>query len=284
MTKKKPKVSVLTPIYNTNPDHLRECIESILNQTFSDFEFIILNDSPDNLEIEKIVLSYKDKRIKYLKNEKKIGITKSRKKLLDCSCGEYIAIFDHDDISLPMRLETEVNYLDKHPNIGVVSCNTQWFPANNQTNHPVDNLAIKITLTHSNVVAHTAMMIRRSVLDYSNIRYEEEYSPAEDYMLCIRLMEYTMFHNIPDVLLKYRFTDDNTTNKIWDKMINADAMCRCVAMARYPYLYKLSQSGDAKHHMWIRLLGFIPFIKIRKNGAKVKYSLFGLFPLFYIKG
>ena len=69
-----PRVSVLTPIYNTNPLHLREMIESILNQTFTDFEFLILNDSPENKEIEKIVKSYKDKRIKYFKNDKNMDI------------------------------------------------------------------------------------------------------------------------------------------------------------------------------------------------------------------
>ena len=103
-----PRVSVLTPIYNTNPAHLREMIESILNQTFTDFEFLILNDSPDNAKIEKIVKSYKDKRIKYFKNETNMGITPSRNKLLKMARGEYIAVFDHDDISVPTRLEREV--------------------------------------------------------------------------------------------------------------------------------------------------------------------------------
>ena len=118
-----PRVSVLTPIYNTKPQYLRECIESILNQTFKDFEFLILNDSPDNKEIEKIVkdYAYKDKRIKYYKNDKNIGIAKSRNKLLDLASGEYIAVFDHDDISLPTRLEQEVKILDENPKIGAVS-------------------------------------------------------------------------------------------------------------------------------------------------------------------
>lgn len=78
-----PKISVLMPIYNTNKLYLKEAIESILNQTFVDFEFIILNDSPDNTELDDIVKSYKDKRIKYLKNEKNMGITLSRNKLID---------------------------------------------------------------------------------------------------------------------------------------------------------------------------------------------------------
>ena len=93
------KVSVLTPLYNTDPVFLREMIESILNQTFRDFEFILLNDSPDNREIEEIVRSYQDPRIVYVENESNLGISESRNKLLALSRGEYVAIFDHDDIS-----------------------------------------------------------------------------------------------------------------------------------------------------------------------------------------
>ena len=124
-----PRVSVLTPIYNTTPAHLREMIESILSQTFTDFEFLILNDSPDNVEIEKIVLEYakNDNRIKYAKNEKNMGITPSRNKLVKMARGEYLAIFDHDDISVPQRLEKQVAYLDANPYVGVVSGWLQYF-------------------------------------------------------------------------------------------------------------------------------------------------------------
>ena len=69
-----PKVSVITPIYNTPKDHLRETIDSILNQTFTDFEYIILNDSPDNTELDEIVASYTDSRIRYNRNKKENGI------------------------------------------------------------------------------------------------------------------------------------------------------------------------------------------------------------------
>ena len=108
-----PKVSVLTPLYNTNPSFLKEMIESILNQTFKDFEFLLLNDSPENKELKKIVESYNDRRIIYLENEKNLGISKSRNKLLELAKGEYIAIFDHDDISLPERLENRWIFLTK---------------------------------------------------------------------------------------------------------------------------------------------------------------------------
>ena len=122
-----PKISVLTPIYNTKPQHLRECIDSILDQTLTDFEFIILNDSPDNLEIENIVKSYDDIRIKYYKNDSNIGISASRNKLLELARGEYVAVFDHDDVCLPNRLENEASYLDKNAEVGVVGAFVQYF-------------------------------------------------------------------------------------------------------------------------------------------------------------
>jgi len=157
-----PKVSVLTPIYNTNPQHLREMIESILNQTFDNFEFLILNDSPDNTEIEKIVMEYAahDERVKYSKNDKNMGITPSRNKLLKMARGEYLAIFDHDDISVPDRLAREVEYLDTHPNIGVVSGWLKYFGTDNTLfKDPETDNEIKKCLTNYCCVRHTAAMI-----------------------------------------------------------------------------------------------------------------------------
>ena len=168
-----PKVSVLTPVFNTHTDHLRQCIDSILNQTFTDFEFIILNDSPDNIELEQLILSYTDKRIKYHKNDKNIGISESRNKLLSLACGEYIAIFDHDDISVPDRLSCQVEYMDKHPEIGVVGGWLQNFESNEGIFiTPEKNEQIKIALTEDCFIAHTSSMIRKSVLDKNKIKYE----------------------------------------------------------------------------------------------------------------
>ena len=91
-----PKVSVLMPIYKTNEKYLKEAISSILNQSYTDFEFLILDDCPEDTR-EEIVKSFKDKRIKYFKNERNLGITPSRNKLIDMAKGEYLAVFDHDD-------------------------------------------------------------------------------------------------------------------------------------------------------------------------------------------
>ena len=279
-----PRVSVLTPIYNTNPDHLRECIESILNQTFTDFEFLILNDSPDNKEIEKIVKEYAkhDKRIKYYKNTKNMGITPSRNKLLDLARGEYIAIFDHDDISLPTRLEKQVDVLDKNKYIGVVGAWIQCFGVKtNILKYPENNLKIKTCLTNTCCIAHTATMIRRSVLIDNDIEYEEFYTPAEDYRLWARLMEVTHFYNIQEVLVMYRCNNENTSVKQAEKMDLSGEEIKLYIQTKFPAYWELyNKQPDANRTLFrIRLFGFIPLLKIKNN----KVYLFEFIPMFKIK-
>jgi glycosyltransferase involved in cell wall biosynthesis len=279
-----PKVSILTPIYRTKEEYLREAIESILNQTFTDFEFLILDDCPED-DREKIVASYHDKRIKYFKNDQNIGISASRNKLIDLAEGEYLAVFDHDDISMPDRLEKEVKYLDEHPEIGVVSGQLEYFPKTTTTKHPELNGDIKKSLMFADVVAHTAMMIRKSILSDSGIRYESRYSPAEDYKICLTLIGYTMFYNFPEVLVRYRNFEGNTSHLQKSKMADRDALCKCFAAREYPYLYQqLSIAGVVKKKVWLRLFGIIPFIKLKTKANKIKIYLFGFLPLFSIKG
>jgi len=264
MTKKTPKVSVLTPIYNTRPEHLRAMIESILNQTFTDFEFLILNDSPDNTEIEKIVLDYakRDKRIKYSKNDKNMGITPSRNKLLDMARGEYVAVFDHDDISMPERLALEVEVLDKNPEIGLVSGWTHVFDQNDIISKtPEHDIDIKIGLTRYCCIAHSACMIRKSVLDTNNIRYEEYYSPAEDYRIFVKLMDVTHLYNIQEVLLEYRDSVNNTTTTNRSKLDYAHSVVKEECCANHPFF--ASKNNDVK--MRVRLFGIIPLFKIKRG-------------------
>ena len=209
---KAPKVSVLMPVYNTKEEFLREAVQSILSQTFKDFEFLILNDSPENTRLEMIIRSFKDKRIKYIQNEKNLGISKSRNKLIDLAKGEYLAVMDHDDISLPERFEKQVAYLDEHPDVGVVG--TKKRTISGQTSSVLtDNHDIKLALMCGCAIAHPSAMIRKSVLIENNIRYEEEFSPAEDYALWCRLIPFTKFHNLDELLFLYRDHAGNTSQK-----------------------------------------------------------------------
>ena len=278
MPSKKPKVSVLTPIYNTNPQHLREMIESVLAQTFTDFEFLILNDSPENRDIEKIVLEYAkhDKRVKYSKNAKNMGITPSRNKLLKMATGEYLAVFDHDDISMPTRLEQEVAYLDSNPSVGVVSGWLEYFGTdNNIWKTPENDTDIRVLLCDGCYIAHTAAMVRKSVLIDNDIQYEEFYTPAEDYQLWARLANVTYFHNIQQILVKYRWTGDNTSNKQNDRRESARRAIYLDFRDKHPGLYDEFKKMSPNTMFRLNFLG-IPILKIKHN----KILLFEFIPVF----
>ncbi len=273
-----PKVSVLMPIYKTNEKYLRTAVESILSQTFDDFEFLILDDCPDD-DREEIIKSYKDKRIKYYKNEKNLGIAASRNKLTDMAKGEYLAVFDHDDISLPERLEKQVKYLDAHQDVGVVSSNIKSLIKNNVSDYPIDDINIKTALVRKCVVAHSASMIRKSVLTKNNIRYEERFSPAEDYALWCRLIPFTNFYNISEVLLHYRDHAENTSHKTKEKMYSATLSVWSFVKTENPTLYEefLLKAVRIKR---TRLFGFIPFLTRITKENKTKTYLFKKIPLF----
>jgi glycosyltransferase involved in cell wall biosynthesis len=263
------KVSVLTPVYNTNIEHLRQCIDSILNQTFTDFEFIILNDSPENLDLESVILSYRDTRIKYYKNDTNIGISKSRNKLLELACGEYIAIFDHDDISVPDRLSRQVEYMDTHPNIGVISGWLQNFESNDGIFiTPENDKYIKVALTEDCFIAHTAAMIRKSVLTENNIKYESEYTPCEDYRLWAKLMDITEFYNIQDILVKYRWHQNNTTNNMSSDMKQTHDIIRNQIIQQHPELRNIYNSWHITKVIVNIVCLFIPIASIRRRLRK----------------
>ena len=275
------KVSVLMPVYKTNEKYLREAIESILNQTYRDFEFLILDDCPNDTR-ESIVKSYNDERIKYFKNEVNLGISKTRNKLIGLSSGEYLAVFDHDDISLPTRFEKEVEYLDSHPDVGVVSCNFKTLIKQKETSLPNNDEDIKLGLMSGCVMLHPASMIRKSVLIDNNIRYEEEFSPAEDYMMWCRLIKYTKFHNIKEILFNYRDHTQNITHTQNAKMLKVDILIKSIIKKEYEDLYNNFLSLS-KHIYYFKLFNLIPIITIEKLNRKISIYLFNKIPLLSIK-
>lgn len=275
-----PKVSVLMPVYKTDEAYLRVAIESILNQTFTDFEFLILDDCPDD-DREKVVKSYDDPRIIYAKNERNLGITPSRNKLIEMAKGEYLAVFDHDDVSLPERLEKQVAYMEANPNVGVCGCRLMRMSNHHISRNPSDNEAIKLALMEVCAVSHSASMIRRSVLMEHHIRYEEKFSPAEDYALFARLIPYTDFHNLDEVLFHYRDHEGNTSHLQSEKMRQTSFAIRAFVQVENPALYR-EFCLKAKHTTQFRLFG-IPLLKTIRQGYRVKGYLFDCLPIFSIK-
>ena len=272
------KVTVLTPIYKTNERFLREAIESVLGQTFADFEFLLLDDCPEDSR-EAVVRSYGDRRIVYLKNDRNLGITASRNKLIDLAKGEYLAIFDHDDICRPERFAKEVAYLDAHPECGVVSGWTK--PTCGGVNaYPENDHEIKVAMMAGISIWHPAAMVRRSALGATGVRYEAAYTPVEDYMLWMKLAPHTVFHNLQEVMIDYRWHAANTSVVRKRELDAQDLRCKAWAKVHLPEFWAECELSRATE--WsVRLLG-VPLVKITSGWRETQVRLFGRVPFLRI--
>lgn len=206
-----PKVSVIMPVYNAEK-FIRETIESILGQSFTDFEFLIIDDGSTDKSYE-IVNSYTDVRIKIFKNRKNLGYVATLNKLIDLSSGEYIARQDNDDISHPRRLERQVIFLDNHLDVGVCGTNLKMFGKESKSiKMPISDEEVRICMIVNNPICHPTVMLRRSL--FSNMvvnKYNESLCPAEDYYLWFEISKYTKLANLPESLLRYRWHGENTS-------------------------------------------------------------------------
>ena len=206
-----PKVSVIMPVYNTKEEYLREAIESILNQTFSDFEFIILNDSPYNLPLKEVISSYQDSRIRYFESEQTQGVARSYNRLLELAEGDFIAMMNHDDISKPGRLEKQVAYLKNNPEVGLVGTAYKKFGEINRLKtikNPKEDAEIRALLLFKSSIHHPTTMYRRSLIKEHQIRYKEEYVSLNDREFYYDIGQYAKLANISEVLYRYRFHND----------------------------------------------------------------------------
>jgi glycosyltransferase involved in cell wall biosynthesis len=209
----KPRVSVIMPAYNSAA-HLREAVDSILLQTWSDFELIIINDGSTD-DTEAIVQSYTDPRIRYLRNPGNLQIVRTLNRGLDLAQGEFIARMDADDISLPERLEQQLNYLNRHPRVAVCGSWVQLFGHSEATYreqiYPADGEAIKVKMLFHCALAHPAIMARRSF--FANLRYDPAFNKAEDYALWTSASGDFRFANLQQVLLRYRTHPAQTAHR-----------------------------------------------------------------------
>ena len=253
MTENCPKISVLLPVYNTPEDYLREAIESILKQTYTDFELIIINDGSTN-NAESVIRSYTDERIRYFKQDNR-GLIDTLNCGISICRGAYIARMDADDISCAERFAEQVNILDHHPQIGVVGCWIKYFPKEDVKHFK--EYPRYLDLLGDNVIAHPAVMIRKSVLDRFDVKYAN-YLYAEDYELWSRLIRCCEFYNIQKILLNYRkhpasisavFAEDQlaTLHQIKNEMLDfltedkklQKELCRVFNYSRYSFLQKI---------------------------------------------
>jgi glycosyltransferase involved in cell wall biosynthesis len=217
-----PKISVLMPVYNTKEEYLRQAIESILCQTYSDFEFIIINDGSTN-NAKDVILSYKDDRIRYFEQENK-GIGATRNRSLKEAKGELCALMDSDDISLPNRLQIEAEYMDAHKDIDVLGSAFSYISDNTVVTHKRNPKYID-WLKETQLGNPTVMFRRESFLKYG-LRCNEKISTSEDYEFYSRAARYLKFENLPDVLLNYRVLSSSNSHKYPGNLKQNDIIIR----------------------------------------------------------
>lgn len=199
----KMKVSIIMAEYNTDLKQLDESIKSIINQTFKDFELIIIDDCGKN-DLSTFLDKYKDDRIVLLKNEKNMGLAESLNKGIKCSKSEYIIRMDTDDIALPDRIEKQINFIEEHPEYSIVGGKYILFDENGEKGvRGASGEVVKEDFLKNTPFAHPTLLIRKKDIISSGLY--PNYYRCQDYA-----MEMNMYANgykgfiMDDVLLKYR--------------------------------------------------------------------------------
>ncbi len=196
-------VSVIMPVYNAG-FYLKEAIESIIQQSYTDFEFLIFNDGSSDSSAE-IVKSFTDSRIRFFDFETNSGYVVHLNTGIAESKGKYIARMDADDIAHPLRLEKQVAFLENNPEVSVVGAWLQTIEDQPDIfKYPETHGEIMMTMLNENPMGHPVVMMRKEVLLTNHIKYEQDYVPAEDFKLWTLLSGLTRLANIQEVLLFYR--------------------------------------------------------------------------------
>ncbi len=204
----KPKISVIMSVYN-GEKYLGEAIDSVLGQTFTDFDFIIVNDGSTDGS-PGIIQSYRDERIRVINNEKNIGLTKSLNKAIKESDGEYIARQDADDISLPERFEEQVWFLEEQQEVALLGTSIYRIDSDGKTIGKMVMLARPTMkdLLRGNQFNHGSVMFRRKLLDAVG-GYNDLFRYVQDYDLWLRIARHHEVRNLTKLLYKLRSHNRN---------------------------------------------------------------------------
>lgn len=234
-----PTVSILMPVYKTAP-FLREAMDSMLSQTFTDFELIVLNDcSPDNAE--EILDEYNDPRIVRYLGKENVGLANVLNVGMQMAKGKYIARMDSDDISSPNRLEVQIDYLERHPDIDLCSCGMNLFGAmEDQWIRESDFETVRINALFFSPVLHASSVWKRDTFEMLGLRFRQEMVPAEDYDLwCRALSGGLRLVNIPYCMYQYRIHPNQATG-------NMEKRLQKEQVVREGYLHTLFPEAEEK--------------------------------------
>jgi glycosyltransferase involved in cell wall biosynthesis len=203
------EITVLMPVYNGEKT-LKVAIESILSQSYQNFEFLIINDGSTD-DTETILKSLTDPRIIVIKNRQNLGIIKTLNNSLELIKTKYIARFDCDDVSDNSRLKKQLNFLENHPSVDIVGCQLNYVDQRGEyigkTSFKLDHKSIKCSALFGSPIAHPGVMFKTSKFDLYNLRYNKAYEQAEDYELWQRALELLEFSNIDEPLVNYQISE-----------------------------------------------------------------------------
>jgi glycosyltransferase involved in cell wall biosynthesis len=210
-----PLVTVLMPVFN-GQSFLKEAIQSILDQSYSHFELLIYNDGSTD-QTQEIINSFEDKRIVRYNDRENSGYVCRLNHGFSVAKGKYIARMDADDVSFTHRLKMQVEFMEHFSEIGICGSHVEIIDLRGKSlgksQHYTNDELLRIKLLADSCFAHPSVMIRKSVVDANNLRYDENFTPAEDYQLWYTLSLITKLANLPDILLKYRVHDTQITQR-----------------------------------------------------------------------
>ena len=207
------KVSIIMSSYNSEK-YIRSCINSILNQSFNDFELIIIDDASSD-KTRDIIKSYQDKRIVFIQNNSNLGLTKNLNKAIKMSKGKYIARIDSDDVCVKERLAVQYDFMEKHPKVDVIGSNAYLINENNRiigiTDEAVSEKKIFSKAPLMNPLLHPTVMMRSSLI--KQYYYNENYRVCQDFELWNRLLLQHKIVSIKKPLVYYRLNSEGATRK-----------------------------------------------------------------------
>jgi glycosyltransferase involved in cell wall biosynthesis len=235
MDTKSPLVSVIMPVFN-GEKYLQAAITSILEQTFPDFELIVVDDGSQDAT-PQIIAAQQDPRIVRMGFPANRGTSAARNAGIQIARGETIALADADDLHLPEQLERQVAFLEAHPEVGLLGTGmhqTQETTQSTLPDHffPETDAKIRWNLCFRSSIIDTSAMVRRSVLP-SLSPYDETMTVAMDYDLWVRLAPAVRFHNLPEALVTMRFYGQSTIGRNRDRMPGIASRIRQEMMAYY---------------------------------------------------
>lgn len=243
-----PEISVVMPVHN-GEKYIKEAVDSILSQTFHDFEFIIIDDGSTDRTAE-LLSSYNDERIKIIK-QKKSGISNALNSAISVARGRYIARMDADDRALPERFEKQILFMDENPEIGISGCSVNIIDEegvyDGAIKYPLDDRSIRKNLIKRNCFIHPAVIIRKSVFD-GGLFYDNRFYCSQDYDLWFRIADKYRLANLDEPLLEYRVNNQNLTTQDQKKMLKEAIGIRINAIKKgyysvFSYIYLIAPLG-----------------------------------------